>query len=78
MNKGKFQLHFREIKTDYGPACEITVLITYQKRHSLNIREKLPSGAIRLISGQSLCLLPYFMCAVSEGSDETVHMHSFV
>ena len=34
------------------------------------------SGATRLIFGQTLHLLPYFMCANSEGSGETARMRS--
>ena len=34
------------------------------------------TGTTRLIFGQTLCLIPYFMCANSEGSGETARMHS--
>ena len=37
----------------------------------LNVHAQPSSGARSLIFSQTLCPLPYFMCANSKGSDET-------
>ena len=42
--------------------------------HSSNAHAQLSSGARCLIFGRTLCLLPYFMWANSEGSGETARM----
>ena len=39
--------------------------------HSSNAHAQPSSGARCSIFGQTICLLPYFMCANSEGSGET-------
>ena len=49
---------------DYGP-------FRPPHNHSSNAHAQPSSGARCLIFGQTLRLLPYFMCAKSEGSDET-------
>ena len=43
--------------------------------HSSNVHAQPSSVARYLIFGRTLRLLPYFMCANSEGSGETVQMH---
>ena len=43
--------------------------------HSSNTHVQPSSGARCLIFGRILLLLPYFVCANSEGSGETVQMH---
>ena len=42
-----------------------------------NAHAQPPSGARCLIFGRTLRLLPYFMCANSDGSGETARMRSF-
>ena len=46
--------------------------------HSSNKHAQTSSGARCLIVGRTLCLPPYFMCANSEGSGETVWMRRLV
>ena len=58
------------------PVHEFLVLITYTKCQSLNMHVQLSSGAIYLKLGMSLYLHHYFVYARSEGSGETVLMHS--
>ena len=41
-----------------------------------NTHAQQSNRATRLIFGQTLCLLPYFICANSEGSGETTRMRS--
>ena len=43
-------------------------------RPSSNTHAQQSTGATRLIFGQTLYLLPYFMCANSEGSGETARI----
>ena len=64
-NKGK----------DYEPCHDIMVLFILRKlvlqTHSSNGHAQPSSGARCLIFGQTFYLLPYFVCANSEGSGET-------
>ena len=53
---------------------EIMVLLVLHKLNSSNTHAQPSSGAGYLIFGQTLPLLPYFMCANSEGSGETAWM----
>ena len=49
-----------------------------RKSHQINAHAHLSSGATGLKFGLSLPLLPYFVCARSEGSDESAHMRRLV
>ena len=51
-------------------------LIALRKLNLENAHAQQSTGATHLIFGQTLCLLPYFMCANSEGSGETAQMLS--
>ena len=66
-------LHFLN-KTAFEPSREILVLFVLRK-HSANAHAQPSSGARCVIFGLTLRLLPYFMCANSEGSGETARMH---
>ena len=54
-----------------GPSHKIMALFFL---HKLILQSRMHSGARCLIFGQILHLLPYFMCANSKGSGETVRM----
>ena len=56
------------------PFHEFMVLFVLRKLNSSNAHAQLSSGARCLIFGRTLRLLPYFMSANSEGSDETARM----
>ena len=56
------------------PVHEIMALFVLRKTHSSNAHAQLSSGARCLMFGQTLRLLPYFMCANSDGSGETAWM----
>ena len=60
-------------KRSNEPCCEIMVLFVL---HKLFLQTPMCSHPVGwcLIFGQTICLLPYFMCANSEGSGETVWM----
>ena len=58
----------------YEPRHEIMAIFVLRKTHSSNAHAQPSSGARCLIVGRTLRLLPYFMCANSEGSDETARM----
>ena len=60
------------------PIHEILELIAHAQNHSLNVHSRLSSSARDLIFGLSLPLLPYFMYASSECSDETARMRRLV
>ena len=60
----------------FEPTHEIMALIALGKLLSSNTHAQQSSGATRLIFGQTLHLLPYFMCVNSEGSGETAQMRS--
>ena len=53
------------------------VLFILRKTQLSNAHAQPSSGAKCLIFGRALRLLPYFMCANSEGSGETARMHRF-
>ena len=55
----------------FEPSHQIMALFVLRKLSSSNTHAQPSSGARYLIVGQTLCLLPYFMCANSEGSGET-------
>ena len=57
------------------PAHEILALITLRKL-ILQTHAQQFTGATSLIFGQTLRLLPHFMCANSKGSDQTACMRS--
>ena len=63
-----------EDKTINEPAHEIMVNFVLHKLNSSNTHAQPSSGARCLIFGRTLRLLPYFMCANSEGSGETAQM----
>ena len=50
--------------------CHETMVLFVLRTHSSNAHAQPSSGARCLIFGRSLRLLPYFMCANSEGSGE--------
>ena len=55
----------------FEPSHEIMAL----RKLIIQTRMRKPSSGDRcLIFGRTLCLLPYFMCANSKGSDETARM----
>ena len=56
------------------PPHEIMVLFVLRKIIFSNAHAQPSSGAGCLIFGRTLPLLPYFMCANSEGSDEDARM----
>ena len=58
----------------FEPAHEIIVLFVLRELILSNAHAQPLSGARCLIFGRTLCLLPYFMCANSDGSNETVRM----
>ena len=63
----------------YEPAHEIRALFVLRNlTHSSNARARPSTGAKCLIFCRTLRLLPYFMCANSEGSGETARMRRLV
>ena len=60
---------------DFGPLVSMAHLYVFEMRFDLGTLDSgersLPFG---LLVGQTLHLLPYFMCVNSEGSGETAHM----
>ena len=56
------------------PSHEIIVLFVLRKHYSANAHAQPSSGTICLIFGRTLRLLPYFMCANSEGSGKTARI----
>ena len=61
------EIKIKRNKSSFEPAHEIMVLFALYK----HIHAQPSSGARCLIFGRTLRLLPYFMCANSEGSGET-------
>ena len=57
------------------PSHQIMALLVLRKLNSSNTHAQPSSGARCLIFGRALRLLPYSMCANSEGSGETARMH---
>ena len=62
------------VPTLIKPAHEIMALFVLHKLFSSNMHAQPSSGAKCLIFALTLRLLPYFMCATSEGSGETARM----
>ena len=61
-------------RTTLEPCHEIMVLFVLRKRILQTRMRSHPVGARYLIVGRTLRLLPYFICANSEGSGETARM----
>ena len=70
--KKKKKRNMARIKTK-EPTRGILALLS--SVNSSNAHLHTSNGARCLIFGRTLCLLPYFMCANSEGSGETARMH---
>ena len=75
---------FRSLSLDtcsintYEPWHESMVYFRHPWTHPSNAHEQLSSGARCLIFGRTIRLLPYIMCANSEGSADTAWMPSMV
>ena len=65
-------------KCIYVPCHEIIVLFVLHKLILQMCMHSHPVGLDILIFSQTLCLLPYYMCANSEGSGETAQMRRLV